>query len=267
MAGSLCPNGKSPPLLAAWVFSCASARDQNSPQGVLKALNQRSAPGGWTRASPSQHKRCRWMTANWKDPSAVQGPWAWGWGGQSPHLGGVAHLFWESRGAGLPHCWPRSSSKSSHPAGFQEWAERQLATDTALQKTKTRRGSQRRGWERKGFPQEGAQVQNKTPAAEGGKAASGDSLLPPCFRQSLPTCREASHSLSHLCLFICLSLTLGKISRCSLTRASLGHLLKHISHYRTKTFLCIEPKALRLDLHPISTCCQSRWKRQSSHLP
>lgn len=75
-----------------------------------------------------------------------------GWGEESPHLGGVAHLFWESRGAGLPHCWPQSSSNSSHPAGFQEWAERQLATDTALQRTRNRRGSQRRGWERKGSP-------------------------------------------------------------------------------------------------------------------
>lgn len=95
MAGSLCPDGKLPPLLEAWVFSRAPTRDQNSPQEVLKALNQRSASGGWTRASPSQHRRCRWMTANWKDPSTVQGPWAWGvgravsppWGCGSPVLG------------------------------------------------------------------------------------------------------------------------------------------------------------------------------------
>lgn len=31
-AGSLCPNGKSPPLLAAWSFSGTPVRDQNSPR-------------------------------------------------------------------------------------------------------------------------------------------------------------------------------------------------------------------------------------------
>ena len=144
------------------------------------------------------------MTANWKDPSTVQGPWAWGVGRAVSPPWGVAHLFWESRGVGLPHCWPQSSSKSSHPAGLQECAERQLATDTALQKTKTRRGSQKRGWERKGFPQEGAQAQNKTPAAEGGKAASGDFSLPPCFRQ-VPPNMQRHHTL---CLVsVCLSLS------------------------------------------------------------
>ena len=89
----------------------------------------------------------------------------------------------------------------------------------------------------------------------------------PALGRSLPIRREASRSLSCLSVCLSLSLALGKMSRCSLTRASLDHLLKHISHYRTKTFLYIEPEALQLDLHPVSICCQSRWKRQSSHLP
>lgn len=189
-----------------------------------------------------------------------------GWGGEPPHLGGVALLFWESRAAGLPHCWPWSSSKSSHPAGLQEWAERQLATDTALQRTRTRRGSQRRGWERKGAPGGGPGAEQD--ACCRGRQGSPQGLLITTLLLAGPSQHAERHRA--LCLIsVCLSLSraLGKISRESLTRASLNHPLKHISHYRTKTFLCIEPESLQLDLNPDSTCCQSRWKRQSSHLP
>ena len=158
--GSLCPKWQ-----VTWAPSPAPARDQDSPQGVLKALSQKSALQRRTMSLPSQERRrSRWMAMNsWPsisvflppagrgDPRAAKGAWA---GEESHSLGAVAHLLWELRGGGLPrHRWPLSSSKSSpHPASSAEQAERQLATDTALQRTRTRRGSQRRGWGREGFP-------------------------------------------------------------------------------------------------------------------
>lgn len=66
--------------------------------------------------------------------------------------GGAAHLFWGARGAQLPRLQLLSSSRSSPgPARSREPAERQRATNTALQRTRTRTGSQRRGCRRQGF--------------------------------------------------------------------------------------------------------------------
>lgn len=51
-------------------------------------------------------------------------------------------------------------------------------------------------------------MQNKTSAAEGGKAASRDSSLPPCFRQVPPnTQRGIALSVLSVCLSVSLSRT------------------------------------------------------------
>lgn len=94
------------------------------------------------------------------------GPWP-GW--KSCFLGGVTYLFWETRDAGLPHHWPLSSSKSSpHPPGSRGQAERQLATDTALQRTKTGEGLREEAEEGRDSCRR-IKEQNKRAAAERGR--------------------------------------------------------------------------------------------------
>lgn len=155
------------------------------------------------------------------------GPWP-GW--KSCFLGGVTYLFWETRDAGLPHHWPLSSSKSSpHPPGSRGQAERQLATDTALQRTKTGEGLREEAEEGRDSCRR-IKEQNKRAAAERGR---GCLLGTPQHHPVPPAHRSVeSHSL-RLC--VCLPCCLGTISAKSLTRA-LGHPFEHISHGRTKTF-------------------------------
>lgn len=145
------------------------------------------------------------MTANSKDPSAVQGPWAW-WGGEgslptlgvwltcsgnrgeqgfpTAGLGAVqSHLILQGSRSGLRGSWPQIQHFRGQGPGEGHREE-------------ARKG---RG------PQEGAQAQNKMPAGEGGKAAPRDSSLPPCFRQ-VPPNTQRGIVLSVSSLSICLSL-------------------------------------------------------------
>lgn len=212
-AASRCPKGESPSLLAAWALGHAPTRDQDRPPGVLKALNQRSALQGWAVAPPSQYGKHRWVAANsWpfslvllpparrEDPTAVQGsgaqvgvlrPW------------GAAHLLWEARGAGLPHRWPPSSLSSyPHPAGSREQAEGQPATDTALQRTKTRRG-----WGKEGTPLGGGQGAEQGTCSRGRQRQPRGGSSPPCPRQAPRSVQKRAIALS-MSLSLSLSLPL-----------------------------------------------------------